>query len=454
MMNSRSARLLPAVLIVGVLGAGLAACSSGDTGSADGKVEITVGGMPTADKPELLEDFNNTVEAFEKANPDISVVGDETVWAADTFQSLIAGGTMPTTLDVPFTEIQALIARGQVAEVGSYLEESETLSNLNPSVVDVVSTDEGIWGIPWGAYTMGLVYNRGLFEQAGLDPDDPPQTWDEVREAAKAIDANTDAQGFQSMTLENTGGWILQAMSNGFGGSFENADGTEATVENDGTRAALEFYQQLRWEDNTFGSNFLLNYGDANSAFASGQAGMMVAGADGYNNLVTNLGMAPENFGVAPLPQSDDGIGTLGGGTIAIFDPQASAEEVAAATKWVELWRFERYNDEDFAVSQAQATSEAGGAVGVPALPVVDAALQEQYIEWVGEYINVPRENYELYLSTVETVPIVPEPAVKAQEVYAALDVVVQAVLSREDADIDSLLSDAQSTVQGIIDAG
>jgi hypothetical protein len=66
----------------------------------------------------------------------------------------------------------------------------------------------------------------------------------------------------------------------------------------------------------------------------------------------------------------------------------------------------------------------------------------------------VPRENYELYLSTVETVPIVPEPAVKAQEVYAALDVVVQAVLSREDADIDSLLSEAQSAVQGIIDAG
>jgi hypothetical protein len=63
----------------------------------------------------------------------------------------------------------------------------------------------------------------------------------------------------------------------------------------------------------------------------------------------------------------------------------------------------------------------------------------------------VPRENYELYLSTVETVPIVPEPAVKAQEVYAALDAVVQAVLTREDADIDALLSEAQATVDAII---
>ena len=241
------------------------------------------------------------------------------------------------------------------------------------------------------------------------------------------------------MTLENTGGWVLQAMSNAFGGSFENPDGTEATVDNDGTRAALEFYRDLRWEDNTFGSNFLLNYGDAHSALAAGQAGMMVAGADGYNNLVTNLGMAPEDFGVAPLPQADDGIGTLGGGTIAIFDPKASAEEVEAATKWVEFWRFTKYTDEEFAVEQATTQAEANNAVGYPALPVVDAALQDQYLEWVAEYINVPRENYELYLSTVETVPIVPEPAVKAQEVYAALDVVVQAVLTRENADIDAL---------------
>lgn len=449
-MMNRMSRLIPAVLTAGVLVVTVAACSTPTT-PTDGKVEITVGGMPTADKPELLTNFNDTVEAFEEANPNITVVGDETVWAADTFQSLIAGGTMPTTLDVPFTEIQGLIARGQVAEIGAFLEESETLSSLNPSVVDVVSTDDGVWGIPWGAYTMGLVYNRGLFEQAGLDPDSPPQTWDEVREAAKAIEASTDAQGFQSMTLENTGGWVLQAMSNAFGGSFENPDGTEATVDNDGTRAALEFYQDLRWDDNTFGSNFLLNYGDAHSALAAGQAGMMVAGADGYNNLVTNLGMAPEDFGVAPLPQGDDGIGTLGGGTIAIFDPKASADEVEAATKWVEFWRFTKYTDEEFAVEQAKTQAEANNAVGYPALPVVDAALQDQYLEWVAEYINVPRENYELYLSTVESVPIVPEPAVKAQEVYAALDVVVQAVLTREDADIDALLSEAQATVDAIL---
>ena len=143
MLKTPLSRLIPAVLTAGVLVVTAAACSTPTT-PTDGKVEITVGGMPTADKPELLTNFNDTVEAFEEANPNITVVGDETVWAADTFQSLIAGGTMPTTLDIPFTEMQSLIARGQVAEIGAFLEESETLSNLNPSVLDVVSTDDGM----------------------------------------------------------------------------------------------------------------------------------------------------------------------------------------------------------------------------------------------------------------------------------------------------------------------
>ena len=68
--------------------------------------------------------------------------------------------------------------------------------------------------------------------------------------------------------------------------------------------------------------------------------------------------------------------------------------------------------------------------------------------------INVPRENYELYLSTVEDLPLIPEPPTKAQEMYATLDTVVQAVLTREDADIGQLLDEAQNSFQAAIDAG
>ena len=393
------------------------------------------------------------VELFEEANPDIDVEPVETEWAADTFQAMVAGGTMPTVLEVPFTEIRSIIERGQSADLTEYLADSEVLSEINPAVQANASTDDGkVWGVPVFAYTMGLLYNRALFEAAGLDPEAPPTTWEEVREAAKAITDKTDAQGFQSMTLENTGGWSLVSTTDGFGGRVANADGTELTIDNAETAAVLEMYQAMRWEDESFGSNFLLNYGDANNAFASGQVGMFVQGADSYWSMVINLGMSPDDFGVAPMPQAEEGAGTLAGGTLAIVAPTASEEQTASATKWIEYSYFDRFVDEDVAVRQAKASSEAGSAVGGPELRLVSAELYDRWLGWVSEYVNVPRENYEFYLSTVEDIPLVPEPAIAAQEIYATLDPVVQAVLTREDADIDELLSEAQTTAQSIVD--
>lgn len=440
----------------------LAACGDdADDGTAGGEVDpdadvtITVGNMPPTEEAEQRANFEQRLEEFRDENPNITVEVEETEWAADTWNALIAGGTMPTVIRAPFTELQSMIAREQVADITDYVSESEVLSNLNPVVQEVATDGDGrTYGVPQAAWTMGLLYNRDLFQQAGLDPNDPPQTWEDVRAAAQAIEANTDAQGFASLTLENTGGWVLSTMSYSLGSTMENNDGTEATFTGDGTKEALEFYRTLRWEDNSMGSNFLVNYPDSLNLFASGQVGMIVQGADNYVNMVINSGMDPQHYGVAPLPQGADGLGTLGGGTITVINPTATPEQITAAMKWIEHIDFDRFTDQATAVEDAQAANADGVAVGEPVLPVVSAEKYEEWLGWVEESINVPRENFELYLSTVETIPLVPEPPVKAQELYNSLDSVVQAVLTREDADIDQLLNDAQSAFQASLDAG
>ncbi len=451
---------LAAVTVAGALA--LTACSGGGTAppstddvDPDAPVTISVGGKPTTEFPEQLAAFERTLEEFTEAHPNITIEAEETTWEADTFQALLAGGTMPTVLSVPFTEIGALIERQQVAPIGDFLADSTVLDQLNPTVMEVVTDDAGqVWGVPTAAYTMGLLYNRALFEQAGLDPDAPPTTWEEVAQAARAITDATDAQGFATMTLDNTGGWILTTTSYAFGSTMESDDGATATIDNPAAAEVLELYRQLRWDEDVMGSNFLLNYDDAVNAFASGQVGMFVQGADNYSNMVTNRGMAPEDFGVAPLPQAEGGIGTLGGGSVSVVNPRATAEEIAAAMTWIEFNNFRKFTDQDVAVADATAAAADGVAVGAPGLPVVNAELDEQYLGWIADQINVPRENYELYLSTVEELPLIPEPSVKAQELYATLDPVVQEVLTNENADIAQLLADAQSTMQSTLDAG
>ncbi len=49
--------------------------------------------------------------------------------------------------------------------------------------------------MPWVPGPIIMFYNRNLMEQAGLDPDAPPQTWPELMEAAKAICALPDVDG-------------------------------------------------------------------------------------------------------------------------------------------------------------------------------------------------------------------------------------------------------------------
>ena len=440
-------------IVAGATLLSLSACSAGSTDSSDGKVTISVSNLPGSDAPEARKIFLDRVSAFEAENPNIDVEPSETIWAADTFQAMLAGGTMPTVMGVPFTEMSGLIERGQVADITDDIDQDSVLGDLNENVKAVAQNADGdVFGVPVAAYSMSLIYNRDLFTAAGLDPDAPPTDWDGVRAAAKAIDDKTDAQGFQTMTKDSTGGWILAAQSYSRGSELETLDGdtVKATVDNDATKDALEFYRSLRWDDNTMGSNFLLNWGDVNNSFAAGGVGMYVQGADVWDELVTNLGMSADAVGIAPLPQSDEGIGTLGGGNVRVISPKATPEEIKAGLEWVQFLDFSRYTDESVAVEEAKATIADGGSVGMPVVPVVDQSVYDQYLTWVDAEINVPRDHFTDYLESTSSLPIVPEPSYKAQELYAILDSVVQAVLTQEDASIDDLITKAQQSAEAL----
>ncbi|MEO3876433.1 extracellular solute-binding protein [Nonomuraea sp. B12E4] len=430
-------------------------CGGTESTSKPGSVSITVAGQPTQENPGLLKAFQRKISEFSKANPGIKVTGDESLFDVNTFQALVAGGKLPTVFYVPFTEMQGIIARQQAADITGHIGAGSNVKRMNPSILKVATGPENhIFGVPVQAYSMGLLYNRALFTKAGLDPDAPPKTWDEVRAAAKTIHAKTGVAGFGAMTKDNTGGWVLTAMSYAYGSKIQSDDGKQATVNNDAIRRALDFYRAVRWEDDAFGSDFLIGYEDITNALASGKVGMIVQGADTYTRVVQSLGMKPDDFGLAPLPQAPGALGTLGGGSVAIINPRATAEEIKAALKWIDYAEFNRYSDQQAAVTLAKASAADELPVGAPVLPLFDQATTDRYLTWVKDYINVPREHFTAYFDSAKTLPLVPEPAAKAQETYGILDNVVQAVLTRKDADITALLDDAQKKVQSAIDAG
>ena len=264
-----------------------ASTSGSETTTGAQTVTLSVVGLLPGSTPEAQQGLKDQVAEFEAANPDIKVETREYEWKATTFAADLAGGTLPTVFEIPFTDGKTLIANVQISDMNDYLAQFPFDGAFNENVLQYGKGQDGhVYAIPAKSiYGVGLHYNRELFTQAGLDPDNPPTTWDGVRDAAKKISDATGVAGFCQMAQSNTGGWQLTVDTYARGGSMESLDSegkATATVDNDATKAALQFLKDLRWTDNSMGSEFTYDWGSINQAFAAGQCGMYTSGQDVY----------------------------------------------------------------------------------------------------------------------------------------------------------------------------
>lgn len=452
----KSIRLGIAAGTVGALFA-LTACGSGtapeaDNGELDPSADVTIsiGDYPTADKPEERAAFDKRIAEFEEANPNITLEPKAETWDAQTFQAKLAGGTLPTVMGVSLTYSYELIADGQLPDMTPYLEELDMVDELNPLALKNVQGDDGkIYAIPTGLFSVGLAYNRDLFTKAGLDPDAPPTTWEEVRTAAKAIaGAVPGVAGYAQLTTNNTGGWMLTTMTYGMGGQIQDDAGTKAVMGKE-TTEALQTLHDMRWVDKSMGEQVLYDQDEARQAFAAGKVGIVMQAPDLYRPVTIDYGMDPSHVGVGALPQSNGENGTLTGGTLKLFNIKATPNQLLAAAKWIKFYEFEKYYDEDVAVTGAEDDAAAGNPVGLPGLPPVSDEVNERYLGWIKPLINVPLEQFEGYTSS--TLPLIAEPPTATQQTYAALDPVVQKILTDENADIAQTITDANKVIDGII---
>lgn len=458
MKSSRTA----ALTLAGVLALTLTSCSSDDSGGSDdasggGKTVLRVVSLLPGSEQAAFDAFDAQVAQFEEENPTIDVQPEEYEWKATTFAAQLAGGTLPDVFEIPFTDGKTLIENGQLADLDAQFKELPYAADFNPNVLDAGTGQDGkAYAIPAkSVYGIGLHYNRDLFTQAGLDPDKPPTTWDEVRTDAKKIADATGQAGYAQMTQDGTGGWQLTVATYARGGRVEKAndDGTfTATLDNDGTKKALEYLKSLRWDDNSMGSNFLFDWSSINQAFAAGQIGMFTSGSDVYTSLVQTNAINPDQYGLTAVPLDGTDAGVLGGGTLAAVSAKASDAVKDAAVKWIDFYYLRKWTDKDAALKDAQTLVDSDQPVGTPQLPIFSQEQYDTYQGWIADLVNVPLDQMTGFTDEIFDQPLIAEPAASTQELYGALDTVVQAVLTDKNADIDALLTEANTNVQAILD--
>lgn len=174
------------------------------------------------------------------------------------------------------------------------------------------------YGVPWTWGAVGMFYNKALFTEAGLDPENPPQTWEEFLAAVETL----QEAGITPISLgesEKWPGhfwWVYLALRLGGEDAFLSAYNREGSFADEPFVQAGEYLKQLVDMD-PFPEGFLgLTHPEMEGIFGNGEAAMMlmgqwVPGAQAQYS-ESGEGIGDENMGFFNFPAIEGGAGNAG----------------------------------------------------------------------------------------------------------------------------------------------
>ena len=266
------------------------------------------------------------VDAFEKSHPGVRLVSAQGLQiggpgAESNLLLAFAGGTAPDVVYVNFRSSASYIQQGFLIPLDSYLQnDPSVLAHIQPTLLPILR-DAGhghIYSLPFLAAVQALYYRKDMFQAAGLDPNKPPQNWNEFYADAQALtDQPKGVWGFEFGTdadasaywwinfLWQAGGEVIKRDAKG---QWQAAFNTPAGV------TALEFYAKLLTAPWT-GKDGHRYVGVATHSSTMGQdraTGKVAMWFQYQSNIIANQADAtqinPSVVGIAPMPKGPTGI--------------------------------------------------------------------------------------------------------------------------------------------------
>jgi multiple sugar transport system substrate-binding protein len=296
-----------AVVLAGTV---LAACGDDDDAGSDGVRTVVVwdrAGAEATARQKFFEQWN------QEEGADLGIEVQYEPQATEKYEEIVQNAFQtqrgPDVFHAPSSQMGAYVGAGWVQPLAGAVDEA-VLSEAEPYLQD---SSELVWGgeayaIPSTTFTIRLGINKDLFRQAGLDPDNPPETFSEVEDAAQAItEAEGEAYGV-GIPMRWVGflNWIVdtpilstdtdltqEGLFNMSSGEFE-ADRYEPVIEH---------YNTLIENGWAYPGAESLDSDPLLGAFAEGKIGMYITSGSIVGSL--RLLDSPIDFGVAPIPIPD-----------------------------------------------------------------------------------------------------------------------------------------------------
>lgn len=429
----------------------------GNSGNSETEPIMFYNGDWPKPQDQNLKQFEEWKKRFEEENPNIKMEAENFSYDTNTFLPKAESGQLPNLFSTWFTEPGKIINAGYAADITDIMSKYGYDTALNPAMLDLVTKDGRIYGIPSSGYHMGIFYNINIFREAGLLDENGvpvfPRTYEELAETAKLIKERTGKAGFFFPTKNNQGGWQFMNIAWSYGAEFEQqVDGKWKAVFNSPEAVeALQFVKDLRWKYDVLPDNVLVDVNDMFRLFGTDQVAMAYGTSDWWNVPINDYRMSKDNIAISAVPAGPKGRVSLTGGTVYMFSNTSTPEQVEAGIKWLQIKGFSPELDPNSLQGleeSLKSDQELGRVVGPHGMRAwVNPERVNAEDEIRAKYTNVNMALFEDYMKN-EGVTIRPEEPVNAQELYKTLDAVIQAVLTDENADPKALLDKAVADFQ------
>lgn len=356
-----------------------AACGLDEFAAADKPVQITFWHTMARANVDALKEL---VKRFHDAQDGVRVKLVQQPSYQENLTKYKAGletGDLPDVLQMEETTVQVMIDSQSSVPVQACVDaDGYDLADFLPRAVAYYSIDGVLRSMPWSVSNPILMFNVAAFEEAGLDPSDPPETLDEVREAAQQIVDSGAAKYGLALRIEPYINEFLFAKSGAVyvnNGNGRDARATGAQLDSDIGLQIWTWWKEMVDDGlalNTGGEagniDHLLAIGNKQAAMAFEASGVL-----GTVREVLESGQFPGVVvGAGPLPALVPGGGVpVGDGSLWI--PESSSLEKRGAA-----WQFIKFLSEP---AQQAYLSYAGGYVPIRETAAEDPQLAEKWAD-------------------------------------------------------------------------
>jgi len=333
------AGLLMITLLAGCGASGTNQTTAGDSGSGNNDSA----GNNTEGEPVTIEFWNvftgsdgdilrEIVDEFNATNTDNITVNMD-IMPNDTLQqklpASIATNTAPDLALFGVEYLAPYVSNDSLEDISDFWEATGVdKDNFLENVLELSYIDGQLYGTPM-QYNAGYLYwNKDLFEAAGLDPEKPPTTLDEMAEYAIRLTDTSKNQYGLALPVNTTYMQFLWAN----GGDSNNPATGENLLDSEENLATLKWLQELTVNHGV--TPMGITGPDADAMLQAGQIAMYMSGPWEINGLREN-GI---NFGVTSIPTGSKGAYSIAGGCSYVIPKGTDDAKREAAYKFMQYW--------------------------------------------------------------------------------------------------------------------